>query len=112
MTQYKDTPGRYQEIECSLCFKTALFCDAVTDGWFFVDEEEHVCDACGEDMNLVHCCFCGKTMQEPFTCNPWPVSRDLDARCCNECNGSIVIPARIKRERMVNKARGRVAAHV
>jgi len=111
MIEYKDQPSTYREIKCERCGAVETFGDAIDLEWFELDDG-FVCHECGEGMNLVHCCFCGKTMQEPFTCDPWPVSRDLDARCCNECNGSIVIPARIKRVRMVDKARGRVAAHV
>lgn len=42
------------------------------------------------------CCFCGKEIKEPHTNNPWPVNQEEDARCCNECNINIVIPARCK----------------
>jgi hypothetical protein len=27
--------------------------------------------------------------------NPWPVSKNLDDFCCNRCNDTIVIPARL-----------------
>ena len=44
--------------------------------------EEHVCCICGER-------FLG------YGNNPWPVVKEVDARCCDTCNGSIVLGARI-----------------
>jgi hypothetical protein len=38
------------------------------------------------------CCICGR----PFTGwghNPWPIRED--GECCDECNYSLVVPARI-----------------
>lgn len=40
------------------------------------------------------CCFCGKKFQG-FGNNPWPLVKDMDSRCCDECNRK-VIEARIK----------------
>ena len=40
------------------------------------------------------CCICNK----PFTGygnNPYPVCKDQEATCCDECNLNKVIPARI-----------------
>lgn len=42
------------------------------------------------------CCFCGKECENEFGNNPYPVNKDENARCCNDCNMSIVLPARIK----------------
>lgn len=40
------------------------------------------------------CCICGKTFKG-WGNNPWPV---MDSgECCDECNFTQVIPARIKR---------------
>lgn len=40
------------------------------------------------------CCFCGKTMDKSRDFhNPYPL-REGNLDCCNECNGSYVIPAR------------------
>ena len=46
-------------------------------------------------MKNVKCCFCGKECENEFGNNPAPVNNDPNARCCNECNDKIVIPARI-----------------
>ena len=48
------------------------------------------------NRKIIKCCFCGVDMKEPFTNNPYPVNKDENARCCNDCNKNIVIPARIK----------------
>ncbi len=39
------------------------------------------------------CCICGKKFYG-FGNNPWPLIKDVDARCCDECN-MLVIEARI-----------------
>ena len=41
------------------------------------------------------CCFCGKPYSD-YGNNPAPVDMRENARCCNECNANIVIPARIE----------------
>ena len=41
------------------------------------------------------CCLCG----EPYTNfgnNPWPLIEGEDARCCDDCNATEVIPARLQ----------------
>mgnify|MGYP004640773655 CR=1 FL=1 len=40
------------------------------------------------------CCICGKKFTG-FGNNPWPLTDDVDARCCDECNLNYVIVARI-----------------
>lgn len=41
------------------------------------------------------CCFCGAPIVETEGNNPAPLaSSDLD--CCDNCNGTLVIPARIR----------------
>ena len=40
------------------------------------------------------CCICGKKFTG-WGNNPWPVSENPDAECCDECNATQVIPARI-----------------
>ena len=42
------------------------------------------------------CSICGK-ISYGYGNNPWPVVKDLDAECCDECNTKYVIPARIKK---------------
>lgn len=47
------------------------------------------------------CCICGKECENEFGNNPWPVNNDEDARCCNVCNDTVVVPERIAR--LINK---------
>lgn len=44
---------------------------------------------------LKKCCICGKEFVG-WGNNPYPVNKDEDARCCDECNGMYVIPARLE----------------
>lgn len=41
------------------------------------------------------CCICGREFDD-WGNNPWPVVKDEDARCCNECNETQVVKARIE----------------
>ncbi len=41
------------------------------------------------------CCFCGKECENEYGNNPYPVDKDPKHVCCNNCNASIVIPARL-----------------
>ena len=41
------------------------------------------------------CCFCGKEFTG-WGNNPWPANKEYDATCCDECNITVVIPARVK----------------
>lgn len=41
------------------------------------------------------CCICGKEIKG-YGNNPWPINNDVEARCCDDCNYNVVIPARIK----------------
>ena len=41
------------------------------------------------------CCFCG-TIFAGYGNNPYPADKSEDARCCDYCNDTIVIPARIR----------------
>lgn len=45
-------------------------------------EEKHICCICGQE-------FTG------YGNNPYPVNSDEDARCCDDCNDTVVIPARL-----------------
>ena len=47
------------------------------------------------NMWELKCCICGKYMYNEYN-NPWPVSDKLDDFCCNQCNDTVVIPARLK----------------
>lgn len=40
------------------------------------------------------CCICDGTFNG-YGNNPWPVVEDKNARCCDQCNETKVIPARI-----------------
>lgn len=51
--------------------------------------------------NKFLCCLCGHAFTG-FGNNPWPVNNDEDARCCDECNAFVVIPARIRMAREKN----------
>lgn len=46
-------------------------------------------------MNNPICCFCGKPCENEYGNNPWPLSKNENDRCCNECNSLKVIPARL-----------------
>ena len=47
------------------------------------------------DNGVKICCICGKEF-EGWGNNPYPVVKDEDARCCDDCNVMYVIPARIE----------------
>ena len=46
------------------------------------------------------CCICGKKFTG-WGNNPWPIVDDVDAICCDTCNDTQVIQARLVR--MYNK---------
>ena len=41
------------------------------------------------------CCICGKQVDDDYGNNPIPVR--VHGKCCDECNITYVIPARIRR---------------
>ena len=42
------------------------------------------------------CVLCGEPFTEfEFGNNPWPLEESDDGQCCNWCNGTRVIPARL-----------------
>ena len=49
------------------------------------------------------CAICGNEINNEFGNNPWPVRTDGNARCCDECNTSFVIPYRIMLMRLNKK---------
>lgn len=62
------------------------------------------------NWNNTACCICGEHLwnghfkelseiqkEKYFGNNPWPVNNDPNARCCDFCNSSVVIPERIKK---------------
>ena len=46
-------------------------------------DEKHTCCICGQEFT-----GCGN--------NPYPVKSDDNARCCDICNDTVVIPARLE----------------
>lgn len=40
------------------------------------------------------CCICGRKFTG-WGNDPWPVVKDEDARCCDDCNDSKVLEARL-----------------
>lgn len=57
------------------------------------------------DNGMKICCICGKEF-EGWGNNPYPVVKDEDARCCDDCNAMYVIPARIEALSDSNKGEG------
>ena len=47
-----------------------------------------------ESKDSKYCCICGKSFSG-YGNNPYPVVKEENARCCDDCNRDIVIPARI-----------------
>ena len=44
------------------------------------------------------CCICGKKFYG-WGNDPWPVNEDKDATCCDECDRSVVLEARLEEMR-------------
>lgn len=44
------------------------------------------------------CCLCGRIFRG-YGNNPWPLSHDIDDRCCDGCNDNKVIPSRLAQMR-------------
>lgn len=55
-----------------------------------IDKKE-VCEIMGNPK----CCICGKTCENEWGNNPYPLTTDEKERCCNECNANYVIVARV-----------------
>ena len=45
-------------------------------------------------MKKFKCCICGKYING-YGNNPYPINKDENARCCDDCNINKVIPVRI-----------------
>ena len=43
------------------------------------------------------CDICGRIFKGGYSNDPWPILEELDAECCDECNWSKVLPARIEK---------------
>jgi hypothetical protein len=46
-------------------------------------------------MGNPKCCICGKTCENEYGNNPYPLVANEEMRCCNECNSNYVIAARV-----------------
>lgn len=44
---------------------------------------------------MLDCSLCGVSVEE-FGHNPWPLAKNENDRCCDECNITKVVPARIE----------------
>ena len=53
------------------------------------------------------CCFCGKDAGK-YGNDPWPIYWGDMKRCCDECNLTYVIPARLDARAVVTKIQGAV----
>lgn len=42
------------------------------------------------------CCICGCECENEWGNNPYPIVKDEDARCCDHCDQTVVIPERIR----------------
>lgn len=45
---------------------------------------------------MFECCICGKVVINSYGNNPWPVNNEANTRCCDDCNSTHVIPARLQ----------------
>ena len=63
--------------------------------WEFCDESVEIQEY-EEGDNSWTCCLCDATFIGGFGNNPDPVNKKWSARCCDTCNTSIVLPARVK----------------
>lgn len=48
-------------------------------------------------MNPENCCICDAPLARNEFNNPWPWPADENAKCCDLCNNSVVVPARLRR---------------
>lgn len=46
-------------------------------------------------MDHYICCFCKREFKD-FVNNPYPVCKQEDALCCDECDQKIVVPSRFQ----------------
>ena len=54
---------------------------------------QHMIEEVG--MEEFKCCICGNLIIGEWGNNPWPVVKDEDAKCCDECNSTVVLAARL-----------------
>lgn len=46
-------------------------------------------------MQKEHCCICNKEIHG-YGNSPYPVNMELNAKCCDTCAATVVIPARLE----------------
>ena len=56
------------------------------------------------DHNIFTCCICGQKCRG-WGNDPFPVVDDNDAECCDACNATVVVPARLKAMSRVSNGR-------
>ena len=76
-----------KEIEPKLDKWTRLASDVKQGAKFWLEEED------AKDGDTVKCCFCKAEIPAIRSNNPSPASEV--GRCCNDCNNTVVIPARL-----------------
>lgn len=59
-------------------------------------------------MNI-KCSICGKSI-EGYGNNPYPVDMHPDHKCCDQCNATVVIPARLTKMSHYDKVKAQVYA--
>ena len=93
--RYKDqfSRGEWKEQECIV--ESLQECKELY-GLNVDCEYELISVECLDDENPI-CCICGSKCENEWGNNPWPINTNEDARCCDICNETIVIPQRILR---------------
>ncbi|HEX8782634.1 MAG TPA: hypothetical protein VF764_04635, partial [Steroidobacteraceae bacterium] len=59
-------------------------------------------------LGIRPCCLCGKEMLEKEGNNPWPIKTEEGARCCNDCDQTKVMAARLQLREHQQKEHGGV----
>ena len=54
------------------------------------------------------CSICGNEISDNFGNNPWPVRINEEDRCCDRCNSTFIIPARLMLGRVEKENREEV----
>lgn len=79
--------------ECQLANYGCVYIDEYGDEYGCPIDDENMVEAMFEHDRVKKCCICGKEFTG-FGNNPEPVKHD--GECCNECNMSYVLQARVK----------------
>lgn len=64
-------------------------------------------------MTNFKCCLCGKDTAG-WGNNPYPLcdEKDFESRCCDECNDTYVIPARILNCKSVEELKDKIRVYI